>query len=491
MTADRDAFRAALSGGLPYETSTEGGFPTPSQFIAPARHGRAVDPDVPVVIGARGAGKSTWFRALLSASYRANLNWAPGTQLDLASRALEHADVVPGFGTEPSEHYPGPDAIEQLRVQGVPPRAIWRAVVLRHALGATASETMPMASWLDTARWVHEQPEAVDRAFARIDASLRERNATLVVLFDALDRTADNWDRRHELLAALLKVLLDLSATRSLRGKAFIRPDMLSHPSVRSFPDAAKLAARASKLEWGATDLYHLLWQRLANAPQGAEFRRVSAEITGVGWRPANESQVFEPPAALAGDEAIQAALFHRIAGQWMGSDRRRGDTYTWLPKHLADANGQASPRSFLIALRRAIDDTLSRYHEAPTALHINAIRVGVQAASTNRRQEITEEIRWIDTAMAPLEGLTVPCEIAVLETKWRESGMLDRLRALEGRGPQRLDEGFAGLRMELNELGILEEITEQRVNLPDIFRVAFRLKRKGGVKPLSAVERG
>jgi hypothetical protein len=250
--------------------------------------------------------------------------------------------------------------------------------------------------------------------------------------------------------------------------------------------------ARASNLEWGATDLYHLLWQRLANASEeGADFRRLSGELMSVEWKPSNQFGVFEPPPALAGDEAVQAGLFHSIAGHWMGSDRRRGDTYTWLPKHLADANGQASPRSFLIALRRAIDATLSRYHEAATALHINAIRVGVQAASTNRRQEITEEIQWIDSAMEPLEGLTVPCEISVLDNKWRDAGMLDRLRMLEGRGPQRLDEGFAGLRMELNELGILEEITGQRVNLPDIFRVAFRLKRKGGVKPPSAGERG
>jgi hypothetical protein len=490
MATDRDIFRTALHGGLPYETSTEGGFPEPSEFIAPARHGRAIDPDVPVVVGARGAGKSTWFRALLSPEYRANMSWAPGTQLDLASRALEAADVLPGFGTETSESYPGPDVIAQLMAAGVVSRSIWRTVVLRHLVTAATLPELPSSSWLESAEWVQANPELVDRAVAVADDTLRSGDKSIVVLFDALDRTADDWQRRHELLAALLKVLLDLSATKSIRGKAFVRPDMLSHPSVRSFPDAAKLSARTSNLEWGATDLYHLLWQRLANSPAGADFRQLTGLRTGVSWHEANAFGVFEPPAALAGDEKVQATLFHLIAGDWMGSDRRRGDTYTWLPKHLADANGQASPRSFLIALRKAIDDTQSRYYETPTALHINSIRVGVSAASTNRREEITEEIQWIDTAMAPLEGLTVPCEISALDAKWREAAVLGALGEMAGRGPQRLDEGFPGIRRELGELGILEEITGKRVNLPDIFRVAFRLKRKGGLKPLSSTSR-
>ena len=60
-----------------------------------------------------------------------------------------------------------------------------------------------------------------------------------------------------------------------------------------------------------------------------------------------------------------------------MGTNRRRGKTYTWLPNHLADAKGQVSPRSFLIAVREAQRETLTRGHRE--VLHWEGIKRGVQ----------------------------------------------------------------------------------------------------------------
>ena len=141
------------------------------------------------------------------------------------------------------------------------------------------------------------------------------------------------------------------------------------------------------------------------------------------------------------------------------------------------------SPRSFLTAFREAAESTDSRYHSHRLPLHYEAIKDGVRAAWPVRVSEIREDIEWIDIAMQPLRGLRVPLEMSESVDAWRTAETVERLSERLER-PQRIDEGFAGLIAELEELGVLERRTAGRINVPDVFRVAFELGRKGGVKP-------
>lgn len=36
------------------------------------------------------------------------------------------------------------------------------------------------------------------------------------------------------------------------------------------------------------------------------------------------------------------------LIGRYMGASLKKGDSYSWVPNHLQDANGDLAPRSFL-----------------------------------------------------------------------------------------------------------------------------------------------
>ena len=50
---------------------------------------------------------------------------------------------------------------------------------------------------------------------------------------------------------------------------------------------------------------------------------------------------------------------------------------------------------------------------------------------------------------------------------------------------PPHLDRGTAGLREDLEALRIFHRMFDDRVQIPDVFRVGYGLGRKGGVKPV------
>jgi hypothetical protein len=50
---------------------------------------------------------------------------------------------------------------------------------------------------------------------------------------------------------------------------------------------------------------------------------------------------------------------------------------------------------------------------------------------------------------------------------------------------PRRLEDGPRGLIDDLAELGIMYRLMDGRIQVPDVYRIAYGLGRRGGVKPL------
>ncbi|MBI5498745.1 MAG: hypothetical protein HY907_00770, partial [Deltaproteobacteria bacterium] len=188
-------------------------------------------------------------------------------------------------------------------------------------------------------------------------------------------------------------------------------------------------------------------------------------------------------PERLAGEEGVQRGLFELLADKWMGRDPKRGRAYTWLPRHLGDSAGRSSPRSFLEAIRVAAEQTAS---DAPLALSAAGIREGVQAASQRRVTEIGEDHPWVRAAMEPLRDLLVPCGLPDVQERWNDDVMNAVKDASANKLPPRhLTEGPVGLSKDLAALGVFQVLDEGRINVPDVYRVAFGLRRRGGVPPL------
>ena len=94
---------------------------------------------------------------------------------------------------------------------------------------------------------------------------------------------------------------------------------------------------------------------------------------------------------------------------------------------------------------------------------------------------------------MQPLNGnLTVPCLVRDIESVWKRERTMESLVSMlskQGKAaklpPAHLEQGALGVIIDLEGLGMLNRIEGRRIQMPDVYRVAFGLGRRGGVKPL------
>lgn len=476
--SDTTAVRQAIVDAIPYTTSNYGESPDQRLLYVPPAHVKALRLESNLVVGARGVGKSFWTAALGTPALRAML----GT----AVRELETTRVHIGFaGNEEIDAYPNGEVFAALRQTGFTPYEIWRAVVMRW-LAAVAAEEIPVADWQATTEWVRANPEPLTRMVRRANDLFAEDGEKGLIVFDALDRTSNDWREMDNIVRDLLRVVLWLKSYPALQAKVFLREDQFDR-TVTDFPDASKLLATRSELTWQPHDLHGLLWQLLCNAPaDGGEI------LKGVYARVIGKPPVAREGTWLLADEAKregakQRALFAALAGPWMGKDPRRGVPYVWSVSHLADGKGRTSPRSFLAAIRAAAEDSAEKYPQHNLPLHYESIKRGVQKASEIRISEVAEDYPWVRSLLEPLRGLTVPCEFPLLEERWQQrfpNGAADLKH--DRLPPQHAQRGWAGILEDLERLGLCETKQDGRINMPDLYRVGFGLGRKGGVKPMT-----
>ncbi|MBF0261060.1 MAG: hypothetical protein HQL97_04345 [Magnetococcales bacterium] len=476
-------WRERLIAALPDETSTHGNTPQAGHLYLPATHAKALHPDTMLVEGMRGSGKSFWCAALQDPKLRALIGARFG--IDAQTR------VSVGFSEDPPEGIPGRDTLEVLLNRDkIKARVIWRTVVFKLVVAEQAPETFQkLGFWKERIAWVLDHPEQVDQAFIQADRQLVQEGRYHLVLFDALDRIANDWPSMNALVKGILQVVLDFRVYRRIRLKVFARPDQLLDPSVSAFPDASKVVTSRVSLQWPRTEMYGLLWQYLGNDPElGGEFRQASMQELMSGAVPWKEQEgVWLVPEPLRRYEEIQKRLFHRMTGPWMGKDQRRGFPYSWLFGHLADMHGQVTPRSFLAALRCAA--SIPSRDGQEYLLHYESIKTGVQEASKIRVAELKEDYPWINSVLKPLFGMVVPCSFQEIKDVWSANNVLGRLRdeiqSENVKLPPR-ESTPEGIMEHLEQLGLMERLRDRRFNMPDVYRVGYGLGRRGGVKPVN-----
>lgn len=497
------ALRELVRDAIPAE-STEYGVPPPAhQFFVPKSHARALHLNIPLVVGSRGTGKSFWWAALQSKAHRRLVEQsAPDTRIKETTR------VRLGFGVPPDPmHYPGRDALAMLLERGRSARQIWKTVIV-WAVGE--GELVPeLDTWERRVTWVVEHPEEVEGLLHAKDLALQAQDADLLVLFDGLDWTSNDWGRVFTLVEGLLQVALEVRSYRRIRAKVFLRSDQFDDQRIARFPDASKLVASRIQLTWHTNELYGLLWKLLAFHPaKGGDFRQFVFDkiVNPTGSDKAlKDPETWQLPSEVNFDAKVQQRLFHELTGQYMGDSARRGFPYKWLTNHLADAHGETTPRSFLVALRSAAEETIEQYPESGYALAYQGLQAGVRVASRIRVKEVGEHW-WVPEVMRSLpDALRVPFGIDALEARWHEDGTLERIERQQQLDagdvdedfarpwllPAHLDDGPTGVCRDLEALGVFRRMRGERIDVPDIYRLGFALRRKGGIPPKSEKQGG
>jgi hypothetical protein len=481
---DTLSIRTALAA-LPSDHDASGEHrPTVDEIFTPEQHANALDPNTPIVVGARGTGKSFWAGVLGQDDTKAVPIVAyPNLRLD---RVIVRA----GYSGLQGDDTISPKVIDAR----VPPgtekeRAfdLWQIVIIRAAISALNPAQEPQSVRELMARYA--DPEDFAREFSRIDAELAKSGKLLLITFDALDTLSLEWARSSRLVDALFEAVWALRSRKAVRAKVFIRPEQLYDESLR-FVELPKLRSGRVELDWNQVDLYGLLFWRMFVVPEerATESFRGLVEAAGSGI-PAN-AKVTRHRWPLLTDRTAQKPVMDRLAGLYMGRGNKKGGTYDWPYRHLSDSAGKVTPRSFIKLFVEA-----AKYGQAPASQVISAegIRHGLREASKVRVDQLGVEYKWVKRALAPLAGVVVPCEPKAIFERWRESNTIQQIFEAANDEHQGFlppfPQGAKGNKPELlaaamQRIGLLSYRDDGRIDIPDLFRVAALMLKKGGTPP-------
>jgi len=454
-------------------------------MFAPESHSDALDPCTPIVLGSRGSGKSFWSSVLGRTETRKAAASA------YPRLGLIKVDVQFGYTGVGGANGVTQDHIDNLIApEGTidDAKAFWWATILsaisRQASAENTSRLKPK-DYIDTARnWEQREDFLIEH-----EQRLQTEGKTLLVVYDALDTVARTWPRRRLLTEALLEVVWAMRAYRHIRLKLFLRPDQIHDDALR-FVELPKLRTGAVKLEWSGEDLYGLLFSRLALTGESESKQAFKSLLEFNGLTYPDESSILIRQWSLVSNKHDQKEIMEAMAGQYMGQGAyayKKGNTYDWPISHLADAFAEVTPRSFLGMMIAA-----ARYKEPPEDKVITAdgIRHGLREASKTRVDQLQQEFPWIKGVLAPLAGLLLPQPEKGVIQVWQGAFTIEHLlRDAEQHNylppfPPISTGGEEALCLALQRIGVMSRRNDDRIDMPDLFRVAAKLLKKGSISP-------
>lgn len=442
----------------------------PEQAFFPAGHRGVLDLRRQLVVGNRGMGKSFWTHALLSEELRARL------ADHYRHPELKSTDVKVGFNGSVLEDGFTPTVDEVVHFQGTTGSSdlVWKAVLLRIARFMSDGVR---ASLSETIAALQAEPLLYSSTLSALDRELVEKRRNLLVVFDALDRLGDDWAGIQDLSRCLLRLSIGLQSFRCIRAKIFMRVDQYSDRELFEFQDSSKIRNDHVNLLWQPSELYGLLlFNILRSAYGGPALQNLAADVDALAVLPMDGSDT-----RVNLDE--QRRLIHAIAGEFMGTSRKRGLVYTWVPLHLSDASDTCSPRTFLAAWRKAAEHT-----PTPTDCAVDHLGLleGVRWASHNRLNELYEDYGWLNPSLDALKKEFVPMSREQLFDVWRHKRVFEKIlsSSYARKIPAGLKHGndYEALLQAMKNVAVMEERANGKINVPDIFRVEAGILRKGGV---------
>jgi hypothetical protein len=458
--------------------------PRLEDMYAPETHAAALDPTTPIVVGSRGTGKSFWSGILGRKQTR-----------DAAARAypklgLQNVEVAFGFTGIGGPRGVSVDALNN--IVGSHPssevaKSFWWATVLAAAKkSAGGSEVRLSDEFREAADW-----ERREEVLSKLERQFRGSGTTLLVVYDALDTVGTNWARRRLLTESLLEVVWAMRAYRSIKLKLFLRPDQIDDDALR-FVELPKLRTGAVRLTWANTDLYGLLYARLALNPDVTARGAFAQVLRKRKISEANQDEILSRQWTLATNEEEQSEVMELLAGSYMASGPpgyKKGKTYVWPLTHLADAFNEVTPRSFLgLMIAAAKYGGLPELH----AISPDGIRHGLRAASKTRVDQLHLEFRWIKGVLTPLDGLLLPAEEKAVFRVWQRARTVRAVLADARQSnylppfPTEGEHDELQLFEALQHIGVMFRRKDNRIDMPDLFRVAAKLLKKGGTAPLN-----
>jgi hypothetical protein len=459
----------------------------PEERIAPgfypvSEHLRLLDPEVVLVVGPRGSGKTEIARVLADAElYGAVSRHAPAVRLP------------PGASTWIAAHPAGAQGFEAIGLRSFigsrgssteALRDLWFAYLVRSLGGVlNADERAGIAGLVDPGG---AEIDAIASCFGglatkpvvaldRLDARLSSEDRFVFVTYDELDTLgAGDW----ALIEASVRGLVAFWAAyarrwKRIRAKLFLRTDLYDRHAKVGGADLAKLAAGRVDLVWNDRDLYGLLLKRLANLDD--ELARYVQAVKGIEWD--EDARLGRIPRLRKWQDA--RPVVERMVGPYMGPNRKKGLVHRWLIDHVRDGLGRALPRPLVRLIEEAARQELAHFGSlrTPRLLEPASLRRALDRVSNDHVAQSRDEWPWLETVKAKLtESPLVPWD--------RERDVIRLLEGLVGAAGSSVPP-FEGRELleYLLEIGVLRRRPDGRIDSPDLFLSGLGLRRKGGVR--------
>jgi len=453
--------------------------------------------DLILILGGRGVGKTELFRLL---AIPAGRNALVANSKIKALPSLDKTTWISAFGRikKHENTFPPQDIIAKTmqNANGIDWRAFWIGLMLGIIL--RQDDAVLNSSWIDPiplatrevlinklpllSDWfplVHQDMEKINHALDLLDEKLIATDQWLFVSYDELDRVVISYNDLAAPIRELLAFWLDRwRRWERIKPKIFLRTDLFREEFL-GFADASKLKGHQINLEWKPAWLYQLLFKRLANSGEEmAEYLQTIASNLITKTDP-------ELGIMVSDDESLYELLIEKIIGKFMGANARKGYTYRWVPNHLQDAGRRITPRSFLNLFSSAAERRLEQLNKQNlpenTLLHPSDLQAALVDTSQDRIRELAdEEYPWLESLKTSLKDLNVPIEESIFlealnKTQWNDQA---------GKLPfSTKPEDVLEILNYLIQLKVVERLSEDRINIPEIYLYGLGVKRKGGIK--------
>jgi tetratricopeptide (TPR) repeat protein len=434
-----------------------------------------------VIRGARGAGKTALFKLA------SNIENVETLRSFFADPRLPDAKWIDAFSTGRIEH-PEVGVLEAQanHASDTQLRAFWMTHLLRRILDEDPSlgsdseavqkiltvQSSDVSTWLPIAE---QELSKVSSALDHVEKQLLGRGRFIFAGYDGLDLIGPfNHEARRRYISALLSLWLSLSTRyRNLRGKVFLREDLFD-PAQLGFVDAGKLRARSESIDWSGESLFRLVVRQLADKSAGTmkllrSVAGLSLEDRGEdGWMPGQMSY------------AVQRAFAVKIAPRTIGKGVLKSDAHAWMLARLQDSQERITPRAMLWFLSFAAKHAQTTERAKGPVLDADDLLAALKDTSRSRAGEIQEEYP-ITRRMERLRGMKIPLS-RTKAIEQLQQPVPSEHSTLDARGEMVLD--------ELVRVGVLREMDDGRLDVPDIFRYYFEISPDYAAEWAAFVER-